>query len=323
MAKGFFIVRTPFQLFNAIEAQKRFEICTESYLLCIYKKEIDRILMEKIASRGQWKEIKWFQLTSFNRAFFPLLLNRFLKRMRDAEYCFFGLITPLITHCINTANAKQPILLDDGNEVLLIAQKILSFTSTENSLLNQIRGRHIDYRYLQKIKIFTFFDLSRLQLNNQIILNDYRMFKQETSTLPTAEEIFFIGSNLIGTYISPHSFENELEKVIRYFMPLTVTYILHRYEDEHYFKALSAKLNFKTVKFDTILEVALLEYAKKPLTIATFRSTALETLGYLYDPIQQIVFTIHPNILLKEPQKEEFSNLYLHYQRKKIQLITI
>lgn len=327
MKKALFIIRTPFQLFNALEAQKRFETCEETFLLCLYKKDVDRILMEKMISNTKWTKVKWFKLTLINRTFYPLILERFLSNLRNSDYCFFGLITNLITHCINTIHAKNNILIDDGNEILLIAQKISTFLNTKKksdlNILAYLKGRKINYDYIDKLIIFTFFDLKNYKLKNTIIHNDYRAFKKETSTLPITQEIFFIGSNLINTYMSQEIFEKNLAKVINYFKPIYMTYILHRYEDEIYFQKLSKKLDFRIIKFDSILETALLEYKKKPIGIATFRSTALETLGYLYNPIDQTIFMINTETLLKQEQKQEFDNLYLNYKQKNISMVNL
>lgn len=327
MKKSLFIVRTPFQLFNSIEAQRRFENFGESYLLCIYKKDIDRKMMEKMLPMGKWKQVKWFKLTFFNRTFYPFILNGFLGNLQKAEYCFFGLVTKLITHCINVVGANQNILIDDGNEIFMIAQKISTPFVFEipwyKKIFHALMGRRIDYKYLEKTKIFTFFDLSSYRLTNNAIKNDYKFFKSGVTALPQAEEVFFIGSNLVNTYIEPKIFEENLKKIVAYYFPLKLVYCLHRYEDRKYLEELAEKFNFKVITFPVILEMALLEYGKKPQRLATFRSSALETLRCLYAPLKVEVFCLDVNHLLKPHQKQEFEDLYSNFQQQNISMIRL
>lgn len=325
--KSLFIVRTPFQLFNCIEAKSDFLDIGDCYLLCIYKKNIDKAMMENLINKTMWKEIYFFKLTTFNKLFYPSILGVFLRKLNHAQYCFFGLTTPMISHCINVVSAEKNILIDDGNEIFLIAQKIANgsifsikkFQKWYNILL----GRKIHFEYVKKIIIFSFFDLKNYKLGNTIIHNDYRAFKQKILNLPRSKEVFFIGSNLIDTYMDKGFFENNMQKIINYYQDLKLTYILHRYEDNEYLQNLGERFGFKVIRFSTILEAALLEYGCIPYKIATFRSTALETLGYLYEPIEMEIFKIDVKRLLKAEQEEEYLNLYKNYEQKKIVMIDL
>ncbi|MCK5536825.1 MAG: polysaccharide pyruvyl transferase family protein, partial [Bacteroidales bacterium] len=325
--KSLFIVRTPFQLFNCIEAQGTFEDIGEYYLLCIYKKDIDRILMEKMIEPGVWKSIFFLRLTFLNRLCYPLIVKRFLMMTKDAQYCFFGLTTPLISHCINTVQAKKNVLLDDGNEIFLIVEKISSkkifHIGMMKKIYNMILGRKIDFSYAKNMSIFSFFDLKDYRLDNVVLHNDYHMFKQKVLSLPRSKEVFFIGSNLIDTYMDKQFFEENMLKVVNYYKNCKVVYVLHRYEDKAYLESIGSKLGFEVIQFSMILEMALFEYGKIPEKIATFRSTALETLGMLYAPISMEVFEIDTERLLKSAQKDEYVSLYNNYRKKNIPLVSL
>ena len=62
---------------------------------------------------------------------------------------------------------------------------------------------------------------------------------------------------------------------------------------------------------------------KKPLGLITIRSTALETLGYLYDIKFLNVIELDKTQLQKENQILEYTNLYKNYIEKKIPLIKV
>ena len=325
--KSLFIARTPFQLFNCIEAKGTFKDTGECYLLCIYKKDIDRKLMERMIEPGAWKSVFFFRLTVFNRLFYPFVVKRFLNMLKDAQYCFFGLTTPLISHCINTVSTEKNVLLDDGNEIFLIAKKIANkeifHIDMMQRIYNAMLGRKVNFNYAKEMSIFTFFDLKDYQLDNIIVHNDYHVFKKKVLTLQTSKEVFFIGSNLIDTYMDKEFFEENMLKIVNYYKEYEVIYILHRYEDKVYLESLGDKLGFVVIQFSMILEMALLEYGKIPEKIATFRSTALETLGYLYAPITMEVFEIDTDRLLKSTQKDEYVSLYSNYRKKKIPIVNL
>ena len=325
--KSLFIVRTPFQLFNCIEAQGVFKDIGECYLLCIYKKDMDRSLMERMIELSSWKSVFFLQLTTFNRLCYPLIVKRFLTNIKGAKYCFFGLTTPLISHCINTVEAEKNILLDDGNEIFLIAKKIANkkmfHIDIIQGIYNVILGRKVDFSYARDLSIFSFFDLKEYKLDNVVLHNDYHVFKQKILTLPTVKEIFFIGSNLIDTYMDKQFFEENMQKVVNYYKHYKVVYVLHRYEDKGYIESIGNKLGFEVIQFSMILEMALLEYGKRPEKVATFRSTALETLGYLYPPMEMEVFEIDIEKLLKQTQKDEYINLYNNYRKKNIPIVNL
>jgi len=325
--KSLFIARTPFQLFNCIEAKDVFTDTGECYLLCIYKKDIDRTLMEKMIALSSWKSVFFLQLTFLNRLCYPLIVKHFLMMAKEAKYCFFGLTTPMISHCINTVHAEKNILLDDGNEIFLIAKKIsnesIFHIGMTQRIYNIILGRKVDFSYARDLIIFSFFDLQKYQLDNVVLSNDYHVFKQKISTLPRVKEIFFIGSNLIDTYMDKQFFEENMQKVVNYYKHYKVVYVLHRYEDKVYMESIGNKLGFDVIQFSMILEMALLEYGKIPDKIATFRSTALETLGYLYAPMAMEVFEIDIERLLKPIQKDEYIDLYSNYRKKKIPIVQL
>jgi hypothetical protein len=323
------IVRTPFQLFNCIEATKKFNDDIgggTNILICIYKNDVDRTLFEEILTYYQWSKVYFFKLNSFTRIFYPIILNNIFKNYKEIEYCFFGLITSYIVHSINQINAKNNILIDDCNETFLIANNIKNNLYKEkfkNTLIDKILGKNFELSFLKDLKIFTFFNLESYLLSNEVIKNEYCNFKESINNLPIDKEIFFIGSNLIDNYIEKEYFEETLKNTIKYFSDYKVIYIPHRYEDINYLKSLSIKYGFELKKFSTILELAILQYGKKPSGLVTIRSTALETLAYLYDIKFLNIIELDLTKLKKVNQVEEYKNLYNNYLEKKIPLIKV
>lgn len=320
------LIRTPFQLFNCIEAIKRFNINGSNILICIYKNEVDKNLFQEILKELSWEKVYFIKLNFFTRIFYSFILTNLLRKYKNVEYCFFGLITSYIIHSVNQIKSKNNILIDDGNETFLIANNIKNSTyknKFKNTIVNNILGRKFNLNFIEKLKIFTFFDLDSYLLNNKIIKNDYRDFKKSIDNLLENKEIFFIGSNLINSYIKKVYFEDILKNTIEYFKEYKIIYVPHRYEDIDYLRELSIKYGFELKKFLTILELAISQHQKKPLGLITIRSTALETLGYLYDIKFLNVIELDKTQLQKENQILEYTNLYKNYIEKKIPLIKV
>ena len=320
------LIRTPFQLFNCIEAISQFNKNGHNILICIYKNEVDKNLFEEILKELLWEKVYFFRLNSFNRVFYPFILTNILKKYKNIEFCFFGLITSYIVHCVNQIKAKNNILIDDGNETFLIANNIKNNNygnKFSTSFINRMLGKKFNLDFINELKIFTFFDLNSYSLNNEVIKNDYKNFKKLIDNLPEDNEIFFIGSNLINNYIKKEYFEEILRNTIKYFNNYKIIYIPHRYEDMDYLEKLSIQYGFELKKFSTILELAIFQYKKKPLGLITIRSTALETLGYLYNIKFLNVIELDKTKLLKESQILEYTNLYKNYIEKKIPLIKV
>ena len=72
------LIRTPFQLFNCIEAIKKFNINGSNILICIYKNDIDRKLFEEVMNEINWNEIYFFKLNLVNKIFYSFKLNKIL-----------------------------------------------------------------------------------------------------------------------------------------------------------------------------------------------------------------------------------------------------
>lgn len=320
------IVRTPFQLFNCIEATKKFNDDGINILICIYKNEVDKTLFEEILKNSTWSKVYFFKLNFFNRIFYPIILNNILKKYVKVEYCFFGLITSYIIHAINKIKASENILIDDGNETFLIANNIKNGSyknKFKSSLLDVIIGKKNSLNFLKELKLFTFFNLESYSLDNQVINNDYSNFRKSISNFPIDKEIFFIGSNLVNNYIKKEYFEEILKNTIKYFKEYRLVYVPHRYEDIEYLEKLSIEYGFELKKFSTILELGILQYGKKPSGLVTIRSTALETLSYLYDIKFLNIIELDLTKLKKDSQVQEYKNLYKNYLEKKIPLVKL
>ena len=308
--KSLFLIRSPLQAFNAMEAKKYFS-SNDAIVIVFYRKEMDKELMLKTLSHSSWSKIIVKKLKPHYHLF--NFFKTFLKEYPTINVCFIGDYSTLINYYMNRLEYNKLILLEDGTATLRQVKLLENNTihkikktkySQKNSLTIFIEKLFaIDNSYLYKAIFFTIYNI---KTQFPIIKNDYKYFKKQISYFPKKNVVYFIGSNLIeGILISDKTFENYLHKVIMYYKEknIEVVYVLHRKEDAVYMDGLALKLQFSCVKFDNIIEVEFLNLKYTPVEVSTFLSTAITTLSNLY-PSNYTFFKIkteHINQKFKKP----------------------
>jgi len=319
-------VRTPLQLFNAIEAKKRFHREDSNILFYQYQRKIDKELMEKLIIDSEWEEVIAYPLTWSRRIFLPLYLNPMIKKHHSIEHCYVGAFNSIVNLLINTVTPQKIIILDDGTKTLGIANNIArgDVNRKENSL-KTIRNKifNLDRSYLYEASFFTIYTLENYKIDNEIILNDYREFKKVLASYPQEELVYFIGTNLNEKILSSNqSFEENLKKVVDYYKGKKFIYVAHRYEDLNYLETLAKKYAFEAIRFQNILEVEITNGGFIPIEFSTFGSSAIETLPLLFSQSKYRIFEISSKDILPKKQVA-MKNLYENFKEKAYEIISL
>lgn len=276
-----FVVRTPLQLFNATEARDRLHAGERNALLMQYGSAVDRELMEGLLDGG-WQAVQRYAFTGLRRRLYAWLLAPWLRQLGRPQVLYIGLITHLPLHVANFCAPQSLRLLDDGNETLLIARRLSELRQhppKRRRWLERLLGQCLDTRVLAGASAFSIYDTEPLGLPR--LVNDYRVFRQRVGALPARSCTVFIGSNLVGNY-----FKGEMEFLqvlteVRERWPGELMYCPHRYESQALRERIQA-LGFELFLPDTILEHAFMRAGWRPEGLATFRSTAVDTLARIY-----------------------------------------
>jgi len=313
-----FVCRTPLQLFNAVEARDRFHAGDRNRLLCVYRKPVDRALMDSLLEGG-WQAVRFLRLTAVSHQTYAFGLSGFLAESRPAATVYVGLPKHVAAHVVNTLEPARVVFLDDGNEVLKIAAGIAAGAYRPEyraPLLHRLTGRRTGLAYLERARFFSLYDLSRWIPAERCTANDYRCFRQKVAGLARGDEVCFIGSNLLGQYVDDGAvLARHLGRARAYYKDRPFQYAPHRYEDMGFLKAVAREHDFELVRFDTILEQAFLRRGRVPGEVATFRSTAIDTLATLYGTDRR-VFRLPLGDLNSDVHREEFARLYADYERR-------
>ena len=276
-----FVVRTPLQLFNATEARDRLHAGEHNALLMQYGSPVDRELMEGLLDDG-WQVVRRYAFTGLRRRFYAWLLAPWLRQLGRPQVLYIGLITHLPLHVANFCAPQTLRLLDDGNETLLIARRLAELRHSSpkrRRWLERLFAQRLDTGVLASIKAFSIYNTEPLGLPR--LANDYRMFRQRVSDLPVRRCTVFIGSNLVGNYFKGEAEFLQVLSKVRERWQGELIYCPHRYESQQLRDRIRA-LGFELLLPDTILEHAFMRAGWRPEGLATFRSTAVDTLGRIY-----------------------------------------
>jgi hypothetical protein len=276
-----FVVRTPLQLFNAIEARDRLHVGERNALLMQYGSAVDHELMEGLLDDG-WQVVRRYAYNGLRRKLYAWLLASWLRQLGRPQVLYIGLITHLPLHVANFCAPQSLRLLDDGNETLLIARRLHELRQhlpRRRLWLERLLRQCLDPRALVDATAFSIYDTEPLGLPR--LVNDYRMFRQRMKSLPTRSCVVFIGSNLVGNYFKGEEEFLQALAAVHERWPGKLMYCPHRYESQALRERIQA-LGFELFLPDTILENAFMYAGWSPESLATFRSTAIDTLARIY-----------------------------------------
>ncbi|MEO1954505.1 MAG: hypothetical protein ABGW74_07360 [Campylobacterales bacterium] len=312
-----FIVRTPLQLLNSIEARDRFHFDEKNVVFCIYRKEIDKKLMKNMLD-SSWNRVFWFKLTPYSRAFYPMILKSFLNYVHSVDSVYFALVGNVISHIINSIEFKKSILFDDGNEILGIVSTMKKRELKKSKFIHKFFGKRTDSSFLYSSYFFSIYNLLEYVADDKFIQNDYRYFKKKIKSFHTkSDTIYFIGSNIVGNYLSEDIFELRLKQLIKMYEEKEILYILHRYED----RTILDNLGIKSILFENIIEYQFFKDKIRPSEILSFRSSALDTLEILYGSSVSIVSL--PLDDFYSSKEIEMSELYHYYKLQNRKIIEL
>lgn len=325
-----FLVQTPFQLFNAVEAKNRFHLNQKNILIVIHKgnqKNLDQIKKILDYDSGWTEVIQIDFFTKIQKFFYPINVKSLLNRLNalKIDIIYVALYRNLVAHIVNSVKHHQTVLFDDGNSILKTIHFLNQKKEKKHFFLRKVfsilsfRKSNIDFIYSSKI--FTLFDLSSFKnITNEITKNDFSYFKTKIKTLTKEENVFFVGSRMIGNGISKETFESSLMYVVDFYRTINkqIYYIPHRYEDMEYLKILSKKYVFALSPFSSIIEFEFILKGIDPTEVATFRSTAVDTLKLIYDTNIR-VFKIALD-KIESGKKNEFELVYKNFEYKQYKI---
>jgi len=323
--KSVFLVKSPLQILNAIEAKIYFGLHVDECVLVVMgDRKSQPQMLKLINDNWQWAEIiildyvgllslNIFYLNNelpanadssfLNKSFFNVYkLNKISKYVGNARYIFIGYErSEYMRHFVNITKNDMTVLLDDGVVTIDIAKE-RSRGRCNDKKISLAKNIKLNLkRFLQGLKdskidsvcFFTAYDIE-VHIKDKIIHHNYRYLRGNSCGASRASLVYFIGAPLSEAGImSQKVYFEYLEKVKEYFKGFNVVYVAHRRESRENLNEIEAKLGFQVRLFDYPVEYQIIKSGDKPGVIASFVSSVLDSCRLIFgDEIKVISFRL-------------------------------
>ncbi|MBN2895154.1 MAG: hypothetical protein JXK05_04585 [Campylobacterales bacterium] len=294
MNSSLYIVRSPLQLLNAIEAKHHFKT-QRNILVVLYNKnsnatDLNNIQLTQLLEVDSWDEIIEYNKGERKSAGGLRAQVRIIKKLRQEHFDFLFSGDYAVLHQIMIANipCKSLYLLDDGTLTLTIYKNGLDPNYKERGFarrfkLFRYRLFNLKTDHDKPVNFFTCFHLDPVE-GKTIVFNHYDFLKTRflPHTIRDDETLYFLGSSLLNTgKITEETYIRTLRACIDYF-DRPMVYIPHRAEIVgDALKALQSD-RFRLDASTGPIELRFLLERRYPMHIASFFSTALYTLNHIF-----------------------------------------
>lgn len=321
MTRNIFLVKSPLQLLNAIEAKNYYNIKDDECVLVILGDSKSYSQLINLASiSNQWEHIVMLSSVSLmffdpwqttaidtkntnksimRSTFFTIRrLNRMAKNIGTVIRIFIGDYNYLyMRHFINLVPHSETVLLDDGTATMEVGRRRLS-NIDENEIPNIEKAVKI---YAKRImlglndkdpKRLTFFSAYDIETrnNDKVIKNSFRYLKSASKSMTKDNSVYFLGSPLIETgVVSQKDYIAQLSLIKEYYINKEVIYISHRREDKENLNFIRRDLNIKICSFDYPIEYQISILGPVPSVVSSFVSSALENIRLIMDDELSVV----------------------------------
>lgn len=346
VVKNVFLVKTPLQLLNAVEAKYYFKLLLEDCVLIVLgDRKSQSQLLSLADNMHEWGLIivlndvglffgnplnkketivckkTWFSKLLYKSVFNLPRINRISKSLGNVNDIYIGYYNSVfMRHFANITPHNRVVLLDDGAVTIKLAKDrrekhtVKLDVSTKNKVKyffkKYIQG--LDAKEINSLCFFTTYDIS-VDKSDSVIKNNFSHIKSNIKASHIKDVIYFLGSPLDEAgIIDQKLYMNHLVRVRRYFKESDFVYIAHRRESKYRLDEISKVLNVEVVLFDYPIEYQLAIIGPRPKVISSFVSSALDNCRDIFgSEIKIIAFRLD---LTTSPRKKDFELIYENYK---------
>jgi hypothetical protein len=295
MKKNLFIVASPLQFLNAIEAREYFKT-SNNILILIYNSKLNQVDFEQkqnILIESDWDEIIEYDLGKIakkKRFFEQVSLVKQLKK-DSYEYLFSGDFGTIQQMIMSNVKVDQIYLLDDGTASIVIYKKLqdkdffqnISFSKKMKLYRYFLMG--LDYKIKQNINFFTIYNLQTLD-HIKVIQHNFSYLKEHAlKECKKTDSIYVLGQNIAEVgYIKEDVYLEYLHKIIEKFDG-NIIYKPHRSEKitKAYESLISDRFFIDKDISQGPIEISLITNKIYPSIVISFFSSALFSLDKIFD----------------------------------------
>jgi len=300
-----FIVKTPLQIINSIEAIDHFKLQNDfNTIIVIQSKETsdNDKQMQKIISLYKWDDTIY--VTGKLSYFTYISLIKQLQK-QEYNYMFFARFGSIQRLIIANTTKKDLYYFDDGTETItmyndfLLPNKVNKFNSRQLARVRfMLAGLKINIT--DTINLFTYFDLEPFQ-NTKVVNNNLSYFREKYLKVNTTDDtIYLLGQPLIEKKLLPEDiYINSIKNIINS-TSQNIIYIPHKGEDKNS-KVLSLEsTKFRILPINIPIELYFLENKIEPKHLISFFTTAFFTLKLFYPKTKFQAIYFNSNLILQK-----------------------
>ncbi len=288
--KNLFIIGTPLQLINAIEAVHHFKLKNNILILVHRSRESNMKQMQEILDLHPWDEIIEIPYSSNSS------LMKYVKLVKDLKnhaygYLFMAKLEVVPKLLLANLNKQKVFLLDDGTLTIAIYEKYIRTNKLNKYNFKELRfllfGLKVKIR--DTINLFSLFNLSQAN-SNEVVKNNLDYLRETYLNTEARKEfkkdedtVYFLGQPL-DSLIDIREYKQSLEAVIKKYNK-KIIYICHRGESKQTQDLLSTidKDYFELLDIGMPVELYFLFNKIYPSQIISYCSTAVTTVDLLYN----------------------------------------
>lgn len=345
-----FILDTPLQLLNSIEARHHFRNRPSDLVLLLWPGWSPRTF-HTLLNQLDWNSVTWISMdaTRPNHRYRILgyklsdqineyrwtyrqfarrtRLDTILKQSGHVDRLVVGnLLQEYFQYVAMRVPHSELIAVDDGTDTLRVAEQRFN---NECAVVEEhphnyfkrakryIRKRWVEWDTAQpkSVCFFTAYDIEPPP-QDHIVRNNYRWLRERAAGSVLDNSVYFLGQPLIEDgYLREASYFDYLDRACRYFGGMPLVYIPHKRESAKTVEGVKQKIGLPVTRFDDPIEVALAFGKTRPKVLASFFCSALENCSILFgNTMEALAFYLPKDIQLFDDSPSE--DIYDYFRRR-------
>jgi hypothetical protein len=321
-----FLVTSPLQLLNALEAQRHFRLPVEvcDLLLLVRGSPGNRQQLTRLVDASDWNRMHVVSRSRGNGFLDWLSMQKRLAAFGrgPVERLFVGnYLSELQRPMVRKLAPRSVWSLDDGTATLWVDElrrKIgqcreetrLRLAPLLRRILFGVKDAHVD-----RLNYFTIYPVHP-RPGEEVVKNTYERLRDLPKSWQRIEEVYFLGEPYSEDKIMPsvEVYMHYLEDVREHFGDSPMVYLPHRREDAGKLKVIERGLGVTIKSFGMPVEYALCKHGLRAACIGSFVSSALGNCQVIFRgtvPIKS--FQIHPKDV-RSSSRPQFEEYYRYYR---------
>jgi len=297
--KNLFILRSPLQVINAIEAIYHFNLVNNIVVIVYNSLDSNTLQIKKLISNYDWLEIIELEDGKKSNFFNYIKLIKKLK-LNNYNYLFFGNFGSIQRSIIANVNKENVFYLDDGASTVKIYNNVLKVNRVNvyDSRMLRFLLFGLKIKIKDVINLFTYFDLKPFD-NSIVVKNTLEYFRKTYFTQSKKENIIYFLGQPLDKFLDLAIYTKVLLQLTKKYNQ-KIVYIPHRAE-ENFMREEIKKLEnnfFKVHTIDMPIEIYFIQNGIVPDKVISFFSTALTTLSFLLDETEMKHIELTRDIML-------------------------